>query len=102
MRALAPWKPMRELATLHHDIDEMLSRFFGEEGWLPTRWPAMTPAIESFIREGELVVRADLPGIDPKKVEVAVEGDHLVMRGEREEKTERTAAAECLGGAPEC
>jgi len=34
-------------------------------------------------------VRADLPGIDPKKVELAIEGNRLVMRGEREEKEER-------------
>ena len=91
MRALAPWRPFRELSTLHEDIDELFSRFFGEEEWLPTTWRrgTVTPAIESFVRNGELVVRADLPGIDPKKVELAIEGHRLVMRGEREAKEER-------------
>lgn len=41
------------------------------------------PAIESFLRGEELVVRADLPGIDPKKVELSVEGDCLTIKGER-------------------
>ena len=89
MRALAPWKPFRELSTLHQDIDELFTRFFGEEEWLPTRWTPTAPVIESFIRNGEMVVRADLPGIDPKAVELAVEGHRLVMRGERHAKEER-------------
>jgi HSP20 family protein len=41
------------------------------------------PAVESFLRGEELVVRADLPGIDPKAVELAVEGDRLTIKGER-------------------
>jgi HSP20 family protein len=92
MRALMPWRPLGELSTLHHDIDDLFTRFFGnEEEWWPTpaRWGATLPAVESFVRNGELVVRADLPGIDPKKVELSVEGNRLFIRGEREEKEER-------------
>ena len=88
MRALAPWRPLRELSTLHRDLDEMFSRFFEDEEWLPTTWRAAMPAVESFARDGELVVRADLPGIDPKEVEVAVEGHRLTLRGERRAKQE--------------
>lgn len=91
MRALAPWRPFRELSTLHHDIDDLFTRFFGEaEEWFPTTtWRAGLPMIESYVRDGELIVRADLPGIDPKAVELAVEGHRLVVRGERKAKEER-------------
>ena len=89
MRALAPWKPFRELTTLHKDIDDLFTRFFGEEEWQPLKWTTTMPAIESFVRKGELVVRADLPGIDPKNVELAVEGHRLAIRGERRLKEER-------------
>jgi HSP20 family protein len=94
MRALAPWRPFRELSTVHRDIDDLFHRFFGpEEEWLPTTlrsaaFPTM-PSIESFVRDGELIVRADLPGINPKEVELAVEGRRLVLRGERKAKEER-------------
>lgn len=89
MRALAPWRPFRELSTLHDEIDDLFSRFFGgEEEWFPTSWRGLAVPIESFVHEGELVVRADLPGIDPKKVELAVEGRRLLLRGERHEKEE--------------
>jgi HSP20 family protein len=91
MRALAPWKPFRELSTLHQDIDELFKRFFGEtEEWWPTAaWRGIGfPTIESYVRNGELVVRADLPGLDPKEVELAVEGHRLLLRGERKAKEE--------------
>ena len=41
------------------------------------------PAIEFFVRKDEVVIRADLPGIDPKNVELTVEGDRLTIKGER-------------------
>ncbi|MFQ5666846.1 MAG: Hsp20/alpha crystallin family protein [Candidatus Binatia bacterium] len=88
MRALAPWRPFRELSSLHRDIDDMFARIFGDEEWLPTGWTPTMPPIESYVRDGELIVRADLPGIDPKKVELAIEGNRLVLRGERQESEE--------------
>jgi HSP20 family protein len=92
MRALMPWRPFRELSTVHRDIDDLFKRFFGEtEEWWPTteRWGFGFPTIESYVRDGELIVRADLPGIDPKQVELAVEGQRLILRGERKAKEER-------------
>ena len=90
MRALTPWRPFRELSTLHDEMDELFSRLFREEEWpFPARWRMPVPAVESFVREGELVMRVDLPGIDPKKVELAIEGHHLILKGEREAKEER-------------
>ena len=90
MRALTPWRPFGELSSLHRDIDDLFARFFGEEerGWLRS-FEMATPAVESFLRGDELVVRADLPGIDPKHVELAVEGERLTIKGERQKVDER-------------
>jgi HSP20 family protein len=85
MRALTPWRPFRELSTLRSEIDDLFARFFREEEhWLTRPWESpFLPAIESYVRDGTLVVRADLPGIDPKDVELSVEGDRLTIKGER-------------------
>ena len=84
MRALTPWRPFGELSHLHDDIDDLFARFFGgEEQWWTRPFEGTVPAVESFARGDELVVRADLPGIDPKDVELAVEGDRLTIKGER-------------------
>lgn len=86
MRMLAPWRRPTSLPTLHSEIDDLFARFFGEgeRSWMMHPWETgLMPAVESFVRGDELVVRADLPGIDPKHVELAVEGDRLTIKGER-------------------
>jgi HSP20 family protein len=60
------------------EFDELFSSFFSTspgERWLP--------AVESYAKDGKLEVRADLPGVDPKDVEVSLDGTELVIRGER-------------------
>ena len=84
MRALTPWRREPAVSTFHREIDQLFDRFFGDEGWWgkPLEGVAL-PAVESFVRDGNIVVRADLPGIEPKDVELSVEGDHLTIKGER-------------------
>jgi HSP20 family protein len=56
------------------------------------RITAWTPSIESYIKEGHLVFKAELPGVDPKDVDVSVVDRELVIKGER--KTEKGAKEE--------
>ena len=51
-----------------------------------TRW---TPTIEAFERNGEFVVRADLPGMTKENVKVEVSDGALVIQGERKEEKEQ-------------
>jgi HSP20 family protein len=44
----------------------------------------LVPAVECFTRDKNVVLRAELPGVDPDKVEISVLGDRLVLRGEKE------------------
>jgi HSP20 family protein len=83
-----------ELADLETRFDEVFSAsgrlarplLPGPEGRL------FIPAGDVFARNGDMVIRLDLPGIDAaKEITVEVEGDELVIRGERhrESKVER-------------
>jgi HSP20 family protein len=89
MAALASWKPTRELETIQRGMDDMFDRltreFFGPERWERPREraEAWAPAIESHIENGNLVVKADLPGIDPKEVTISALGNQLTIAGER-------------------
>lgn len=90
MRALTPRTPARDLSPLHREFDDLLGRFFGSNNdWLPGvsagRW---VPPLESFLRDGELVVRVDVPGVDPKDLDLSVEGDRLTVKGERKSTRE--------------
>ena len=52
------------------------------EPWL--RWGY--PAVESFRRDDEIVLRAELPGVDPKDLDMTVVDNQLVIRGEKREE----------------
>jgi HSP20 family protein len=80
------WSPFRELDRLRRDFDDVLDRFLG--GRIPHQSPGAVPPLESYVDSGELVIRADLPGIDPKDVEITATGDELTIRGKRKQRRE--------------
>lgn len=49
------------------------------------------PKVESYIDNNTLVVQADLPGVDPKDMEVSLEGNCLSIKGQRKMGHERNA-----------
>jgi HSP20 family protein len=53
---------------------------WGSDKWLP--------AVDIAENDKELTVRAELPGIDPKDLEVTVTGNQLVLSGEKKESSE--------------
>jgi HSP20 family protein len=71
---------------------DLSERFFGPGEPGQSVWGTETPvpALESHIDKDTLVVKADLPGVDPKEVSISVTGNQLTIEGERkrEEKKE--------------
>jgi len=70
-------------------VDEMLEYLRSKIGYpLGSGSAALKPPIESFMEEGRLTVRVELPGIDPKDSAVNVAGDMLTIRASRQEEHE--------------
>jgi HSP20 family protein len=82
------WNPFREMEHFRRDFDDLFDRFLGRGKRGGKEAGATEPAIESYIEGDKMVVRADLPGIDPKNVEITVTGDILTIKGSREDKRE--------------
>ena len=79
--AIARWDPFHELADLQTRLDRMFNQVSGaERSW--------TPAIDVVRDDGDLVVRAELPGIKPDEVKIEVEDDILTVSGEHKEARE--------------
>src|ERR1044072_9279066 len=76
---LRRWNPVEELTNGHRHIDELFGRF-SERSVTGTSW---VPRVESYRKDNEYVVRADLPGVNPKDVHVQAEGNLLTITGER-------------------
>lgn len=84
------WDPFDELRVMQRGMDRLFDNFFGRMGRdiKPLeRIVAWTPSIESYMKEGHLVFKAELPGVDPKDLDVSIVDRELVIKGER--KTEK-------------
>jgi HSP20 family protein len=75
-------EPFAELGELRSRFD----RLFGEPG--DTSEGARSLAIDVVRDNGNLVVRADVPGIKPEEVKVEIENDILTVSGSHEETKE--------------
>ncbi len=98
-RRLFPSEPrsvLRGLGSLHRDIDSLFENVFGGQPLEATAdW---APRVETYVKDDTLHVRADLPGIDPKAVEISVEDDVLTIRGERKADHESASYREITYG----
>lgn len=95
--ALTRWEPMG-MRTLRDQINRMFEDVMGSN--LTTMG---FPAVDVYQREHEVVVEAELPGLDLKDVEVNATTDSITIRGqsqfEREVKEENVYRAERRYGA---
>jgi len=69
-------------------FDEALTgqRTGSDEDWgLGGSW---APAVDIFEHDGDIVLKAELPGVDPKDVDIRVENNVLSLRGERKVESE--------------
>jgi HSP20 family protein len=57
------------------------------EGNPANRW---MPRVDVFDRDNELMVRTEVPGVDPESIEITVEGGTLTIKGGRSFATEDT------------
>ena len=82
MRMMNRWEPFRGAMTLQ----DQLSRVFGE---VPERkgeesnLTAWAPAVDIYETENELVIKADLPEVNPQELDIRVANNILTIRGER-------------------
>jgi HSP20 family protein len=88
MAFLRPWIPFREMGEFRRNLEDTLEHLTGKIGCPLGTGSAQKPPLESFVEEGKLIVRAELPGIDPKDITVNVVGDMLTIRASRQEEHE--------------
>jgi HSP20 family protein len=88
MGAMLPWRPFRELSRWDRDFARQLREMFEDWPFKSGESEGNMPALESFVRNGQLVVRADLPGMEAKDVDISVLGNVLTIKGERRDKKE--------------
>lgn len=86
--ALIRWDPFRDLLGLQERMNKLfdesfrgMSRTGSEDDWaLGGTW---APAVDIYEQGSDIVLKAELPGVDPKSVDVRLENNTLTLCGER-------------------
>jgi HSP20 family protein len=103
--SLIPWKNKRSAYRVDDDwmsapmirfrseMDQLFNRFFGGAmDMVENGFNAMTcwaPSLDVSETDTEVTVRAEVPGIDPKDLQITVAGNMLTIAGEKKDVTER-------------
>jgi len=98
--SLIPWRSKQQqseespLVAFRREMDRLFENFFREPLSL-WQWPfgdagAWMPAVDVAENDREVTVRAELPGIEPKDLNVSVSGNQLIISGEKKQSEERT------------
>lgn len=92
---LTTWKPFRELepfrefGRMKREMDRLWNSFFGgglrrrtdeDGGWLPS--------LDISETKNDLVVKAELPGMDPKDIDISLSDGSLTIKGEKKQERE--------------
>ncbi|RJQ55579.1 MAG: Hsp20/alpha crystallin family protein [Actinobacteria bacterium] len=82
--AIDRWDPFRDFLTMQDEVGRMFERLYGSgRSQSGSRLSTWAPPIDVIEKDGEVLVRAELPGLDPEDVEVLVHDGTLVIKGER-------------------
>ena len=90
---LMEWRPFREVTRLRREMDHLWDDYFGSgrRGLQPLR-AEFAPAVDVKESADQVVVKAEVPGMDAKDINISVTGEVLTIKGEkkseREEKEE--------------
>ncbi len=99
MRALTPWTG---LSTMKKEMDRLFDRFWEDLPQLSSmgEW---APALDVSETKDAVMVKAEVPGMDPKEIQLSLQDQLLTLKGEKkqekEEKDEHYYRAERSYGA---
>src|ERR1700692_5144348 len=75
-------QPFHGATTLQEQINRIFGEGVGHTGMDSNLTPG-APAVDIYETENELVVKADLPDVNPQDLDIRVENNILTIRGER-------------------
>lgn len=100
MFEITPWRPFRELDRMRREMDRLWEDF--RTPWAPAEMEWL-PSVDVSETKDALLVKAEVPGMDAKDIDISIVGDTLTIKGEKkqqvEEKDENYHRVECRYGA---
>ena len=75
------WNPQGELEQLQRRMDRLFQNAYGREG--SPGWVGVYPLVNISEDRDHILVRAELPGVQGADLEITLQDNSLVLRGER-------------------
>ena len=79
------WDPFRDMSTLQNRVNDLFGDSLAHAEDTFGNW---TPPVEIFEQDETLVLRAEMPGMNEKDIELQVENSILTIRGEKKREKE--------------
>jgi HSP20 family protein len=84
---LVPYFYRSETPVVRNLFDEFFHGFpFGDS--FPESRESWIPSVDILEKDGNLILRAELPGLTEKQIDLKVEGNTLTLKGERKMETD--------------
>ena len=80
---LVRFNPYRDMPSMHDRMSRLFGDMARQTSGDETTWGAWAPAVDIFEKEECLVLKAELPGMREKDIDVHVENGILTLSGER-------------------
>jgi HSP20 family protein len=95
-RALVPRRSTSELSRPEGDMDRMFEDFLERRlrpFWPERRWPAAgmkitAPAVDLYEEKDDIVVKAELPGMEKDNIKATLSDNRLTIKGEKKQEEE--------------
>lgn len=86
---LMEWRPFREISRLRREMDRLWDDYFGPgRRALKPMEMEFAPAVDVKETADQIVIKAEVPGIDAKDINISITGDVLTMKGEKKSEHE--------------
>lgn len=85
--AIVQYNPFEELRAMQEQMNRLLDMAWSRETGEELKEGIWQPPVDIYEDEASVVIKAELPGVDQKDIEVRIEDGTLVLRGERRHDT---------------
>ncbi len=82
--------PFQELEFLQREMNNLFNTSFSRNPWqdttlLGSQW---SPAIDVYDSKENILLKADLPGLTKDEIDISVQNNHLIIKGEKKKEKE--------------
>jgi HSP20 family protein len=88
-RDIIKWSQLPAISSLQNEMNRMIDHFFrGVESDYGMESGAWMPPVDLVENNEKITVKAEIPGVDPKEINISIQDNTLIIKGEKKEEKE--------------